>query len=50
MPYSAIRPRRANDVVNFAPAAANRTSAISACESPMPATEPLMAAMTGLVS
>ena len=26
MPYSAMSPRRAKEVVNFAPAAANRTS------------------------
>ena len=50
MPYSAIRPRRANEVVNFAPAAANRTSHINAWVSPMPAQAPLIAAMTGLRS
>ena len=50
MPYSAIRPRRANEVVNLAPAAANRTSHISAWVSPMPAQAPLIAAMTGLRS
>ncbi len=50
MPYSAISPRRANEVVNFAPAAANRTSHISAWVSPMPAQAPLIAAMTGLRS
>jgi hypothetical protein len=50
MPYSAIRPRRANDVVNLAPAEANRTSHISAWVSPMPAQAPLIAAMTGLRS
>ena len=48
MPYSAMRPRRAKAVVNLAPAAAKRTSHISACVSPMPAHAPLMAAMIGL--
>lgn len=48
MPYSAISPRRAKDVVNLAPAAANRTSHISAWVRPMPAQAPLIAAMTGL--
>ena len=48
MPYSAINPRRANAVVNLAPAAANRTSHINAWVSPMPAHAPLIAAMTGL--
>ncbi len=48
MPYSAIRPRRLNAVVNLAPAAANRTSHISACVRPMPAHAPLIAAINGL--
>ena len=47
-PYSATRPRRANAVVNLAPAAAKRRSQNIACTNPMPATGPLMAAMTGL--
>ena len=50
MPYSAIRPRRANAVVNLAPGAAKRRSHIIACTRPMPAHAPLIAAMTGLVS
>ncbi len=48
MPYSAISPRRANDVVNLAPSAAKRTSHANAIVRPMPAHAPLIAAMTGL--
>ena len=48
MPYSAISPRRANEVVNLAPSAANRTSHTNAIVSPIPAQAPLIAAMTGL--
>jgi hypothetical protein len=47
-PYSAISPRRANDVVNFAPSAANLTSHASAIVRPIPAQAPLTAAITGL--
>ncbi len=50
MPYSAIRPRRTNEVVNLAPAAANRTSQNNAWVSPMPAQAPLIAAITGLLT
>ncbi len=50
MPYSAIRPRLENAVVNLAPAAAKRTSHISAWVRPMPAHAPLIAATIGLRS
>ena len=48
MPCSAISPRRANAVVNLAPAAAKRWSQYSAYTRPSPAQAPLMAAMIGL--
>ena len=48
MPYSPASPRRENDVANFAPRAANRTSHISAWTRPSPAQAPLTAAISGL--
>ena len=48
MPYSAMRPRRAKAVVNFARAAAKRTSQCRAWTRPTPAQPPLMAATSGL--
>ena len=50
MPYSAMRPLREKAVVNLAPAAAKRTSAMTAWTIPRPAQAPLTTAMTGLGS
>ena len=48
MPHSAIRPRWANDVVITASWFMNRRSQASAIGTAMPATAPLIAAITGL--
>src|ERR1700722_13821213 len=46
-PYSAMSPRRANAVLNFALSDANRMSQYKAITKPSPTTGPLIAAITG---
>ena len=46
-PYSAISPRRANAVLNFALSEAKRISQYNAMTRPSPTTGPLIAAITG---
>ncbi len=50
MPHSAISPRWANEVVITADVLISRMSQASATGTPIPATGPLIAAITGLAS
>ena len=50
MPHSAIRPRWANEVVSTAEVLIKRRSQASVTGTPIPATAPLIAAITGLAT